>query len=174
MANISCGYKCHCRRSRSKEKSDVNAILVDTNATSQLMTHFSDWQRLKVAVVWLIKLKGTLLKLKEKRKELERANTSAIGAARLDVQKEMQAFSTSLGNQKVMLEDLLEAETSIIDFCQQERFPTEFAALTSGKPQLQRSSSILKLDPVLEGGLLRVGGRLKKAAIPEDIKHPLI
>ncbi|XP_052407932.1 uncharacterized protein LOC127953079 [Carassius gibelio] len=152
----------------------VNAILVDTNATSQLMTHFSDWQRLKVAVVWLIKLKGTLLKLKEKRKELEQANTSAIGAARLDVQKEMQVFSRSLGNQKVSLEDLLEAETSIIAFCQQERFPTEFAALTSGNAQVPRSSSILKLDPVLEGGVLRVGGRLKRAAIPEDIKHPLI
>ncbi|KAK0131367.1 hypothetical protein N1851_033910 [Merluccius polli] len=138
-----------------KRNLTVNAILVDTNATSQLMTHFSDWQRLKVAVAWLIKLKGTLLKLSKKRKELKRANTSATGAARLDVQKEMQAFSTSLGNQKVTLEDLLEAETS-------------------GKPQVPRSSSILKLDPVLGGGLLRVGGRLNKAAIPEDIQHPLI
>jgi len=72
------------------------------------------------------------------------------------------------------VEDLLEAETSIITFCQRERFPTEFAALISGKPQVPRSSSLLKLDPVLEGGLLRVGGRLKRAAIPEDIKHPLI
>ncbi|XP_073671982.1 uncharacterized protein [Paramisgurnus dabryanus] len=94
----------------------VNATLADINATSQLITHFSDWQRLKVAVAWLIKLKETLFKLKEKRKELERANTS--GAARLDVQKEMQAFATSLGNQKVALEDLLKAETSIIAFCQ--------------------------------------------------------
>ncbi|XP_062415351.1 uncharacterized protein LOC134107519 [Pungitius pungitius] len=157
-----------------KRSLTVNAILVDSNATSQLITHFSDWQRLKVAVAWLIKLKGTLLKLRMKRKELECANTSATGAARVDVQKEMQAFSTSLGNQKVTLEDLLEAETSIIAFCQQERFPTEFAALTSGKPQVPRSSSILKLDPVLKGGLLRVGGRLNKAAIPEDVKHPLI
>ena len=30
------------------------------------------------------------------------------------------------------------------------------------------------MDPVLDGGLLRVGGRLNKAAIPEDNKHPLI
>lgn len=157
-----------------KRSLTVNAIHVDTNAASQLMTHFSDWQRLKVAAAWCIKLKGTLLKLKKKRKEFEHANTSATVAARLDVQKEMQAFSTSLGNQKVTLEDLLEAETSIIAFCQQERFPTEFAAPTYGKPQVPRSGSILKLDPVLEGGLLRVGGRLKKAAIPEDIKYPLI
>ena len=121
-----------------KRSLTVNAVLVDTNATSELMTHFSDWQRLKVAVVWLIKLKGTLLKLSKKRKELELASTSAARAARLDVQKEMQAFSTSLGNQKVTLEDLLEAEASIIAFCQQERFPTEFAALTSGKPSAKK------------------------------------
>lgn len=136
----------------------VNAILVDTNATSQLMTYFSDWQRLKVAVAWLIKLKETLLKLSKKRKELEHTNTSAAGAARLDIQREMKIFSTSLENQKVTLEDLLEAETSIIAFCQQERFSSEFAALTLGKPQVPRSSSIFKLDPVLDGRLLRVGG----------------
>lgn len=85
----------------------------------------------------------------------------------------MQAFATSLGNQKVLLEDLREAEMAIIAFCQRERFPSEFSALSSGKSEVQRSSSIFKLDPVLEGGVLHVG-RLNKAAIPENIRHPLI
>lgn len=72
------------------------------------------------------------------------------------------------------LEDLTEAETAIIAFCQRERFPEEIAALTSSNPVIPRSSNIYRLDPVLERGLLRVGGRLSKATIPEDIKHPLI
>lgn len=88
----------------------------------------------------------------------------------MNVQKEMQTFRNSLGDQKVLLEDLTEAETAIISFCQQERFPEEIAALNSSNPEIPRSSNIYKLDPVLENGLLRVGGRLSRAAI----KHPLI
>ena len=35
-------------------------------------------------------------------------------------------------------------------------------------------SNIYKLDPVLQDGLLRVGGRLRKASMPAEIKHPII
>lgn len=154
-----------------KRSLTVNATVLDT-ATSRLMNHFFDWQRLRIAVAWIIKLKKTVQT--KKKKELQLANTSARGAPFVNVHREMQAFATSLGNQKVSLEDLGEAETAIIAFCQQERFPAEFSALSAGKPEVPRSSSIFKLDPVLEGGVLRVGGRLNKAAIPEEIKHPLI
>lgn len=157
-----------------KRSVTVNATVLDTNPTSQLMNHFSDWQRLKTAVAWIIKLKKTLLKLSKKKKELLIANTSAKRAPSVDVHQKMQGFATSLGNQKVSLEDLREAEMAIITFCQREKFPTEFAALTAGKPEVPKSSSIYKLDPVLAEGVLRVGGRLNKAAIPEEIKHPLI
>lgn len=63
---------------------------------------------------------------------------------------------------------------AIIAFCQRERFPSEFSALSSGKSEVQSSSSIFKLYHVLEGGVLHVGGRLNKAAIPENIRHLLI
>lgn len=150
----------------------INVTLINTNATSQLISFFSDWQRLKVAVAWILKLKRALSKLCKKRKELQFA--SANGTQVLNVTKEMQAFKDSLGNQKLSLKNLAEAETAIVAFCQQERFPDEIAALTSKNPVIPRSSSIYRMDPVLEGGLLRVGGRLSKAAIPEGLKHPLI
>ena len=38
----------------------------------------------------------------------------------------------------------------------------------------KKSSSIYKLDPVLENGLIRVGGRLHQAPIESDTKHPAI
>ncbi|KAK7884837.1 hypothetical protein WMY93_027960 [Mugilogobius chulae] len=40
--------------------------------------------------------------------------------------------------------------------------------------RVSRQSSIHMLDPVLQDGLLRVGGRLNKAAMPDEAKHPLI
>lgn len=32
----------------------------------------------------------------------------------------------------------------------------------------------IQLDPVMEDGILRVGGRLNKASLPHDLKHPVI
>lgn len=97
----------------------VNAKVVSTNTTSQLINFFSGWQRLKVAVAWIIKLKGALLKPSKKRKGLQLANSSANGAP-LNVLKEMQAFRNSLGNQRVSLENLTEAKTAIIAFFQKK------------------------------------------------------
>ncbi|KAL7850244.1 hypothetical protein SRHO_G00195930 [Serrasalmus rhombeus] len=39
---------------------------------------------------------------------------------------------------------------------------------------VDRKRSIFKLDPVLDRGVLRVGGRLSKMAMPEEQKHPAI
>lgn len=157
-----------------KQKFMVNATVVDSvNATHHLITYFSDWQRLRVTVAWFIKLKDILLKLSKQRKQLELANATANGAASLEVHKEMQAIRASFGNQRVTQDDLSGAETAIISFCQQEVFHQEIAALRNNL-EVKKGSSIRRLDPILEGGLLRVGGRLNRAAMPEDIKHPLI
>ena len=44
-----------------------------------------------------------------------------------------------------------------------------------GKGILSKKSSIYKLDPYLHKcGLLRVGGRIQKSAISEEIKHPVL
>ncbi len=50
----------------------------------------------------------------------------------------------------------------------------EIASLESGKCKIRRDSTIHKLNPILEDGMLRVGGRLCKIAMPEDVKHPVI
>lgn len=87
----------------------------------------------------------------------------------IDVHGEMQAFTASFGNQRVSLEDL-EVETAINAFCQRERFPSQFAALYSGKPEVPKSSSIFKPKSVFYiKGVLTVGGLLNKAAVIEDI-----
>lgn len=68
----------------------------------------------------------------------------------------------------------MEAEIADVPFTQQQRYKAEIHALSSGKSEVSKDSPIYKLDPCLEDGLLRVGGRLGKAALPEEIKHPFI
>ena len=65
------------------------------------------------------------------------------------------------------------AEHAIICFVQGQRFKDEIASLKAGN-NVKKNSQLYKLDPVWEDGVLRVGGRLSKAALPEETKHPVI
>ena len=64
------------------------------------------------------------------------------------------------------------AEKSLLSYIQQHSFRDE-VTLQKGQ-SVKRSSRIYKLDPILQNGTLRVGGRLSKLAMPEETKHPAI
>ncbi|KYN07165.1 hypothetical protein ALC62_01874, partial [Cyphomyrmex costatus] len=56
---------------------------------------------------------------------------------------------------------------------QQHSFPEEYKALSSNK-SLNTSSGILTLNPFLDDGLIKVGGRLKHSNITQDARHPVL
>ncbi|XP_076660035.1 uncharacterized protein LOC143363312 [Halictus rubicundus] len=61
-----------------------------------------------------------------------------------------------------------------LKYLQSTLFPVELDALRR-KRYLSRNCSILSLDPFLDSdGLLRVGGRLHRAPLPFNSKHPII
>ena len=66
-----------------------------------------------------------------------------------------------------------EAERAIICFEQRRHFSHEFTHLENGKTLISRST-IHKLDPILDNGILRVGGRINKRAMPVHQKNPII
>ena len=83
--------------------------------------------------------------------------------------------------------DLREAEYAILSFVQQQTFPDEINSLKESNREntakdemshrrykVRRSSPMYKLDPILQNGLLKVGGRLNRAAMSEESKHPII
>ncbi len=154
-----------------KKELTVNAVVIKNspNATQQLITYFSDWKRLKISVAWILKIRKALLEVSQKRRQLNQNNADNSNK----VDQELQQLKATYGGQSLTPDDLLEAETNIIHFAQQERFPDEFAAL-SGKCAVRKESTIYKLDPILDNGLLRVGGRLNKSSMPEETKHPVI
>lgn len=90
--------------------------------------------------------------------------------------EEYETFKGTLSVQTVTMEDLLQAERAIIEFCQRQRFSEEITKLKAsptGKG-VSKTSSLYKLHPILENGILRVGGHLSKSAMPEEAKHPVI
>ena len=71
---------------------------------------------------------------------------------------------------------MTEAEIAILSYVQRQSFADELHTLASEDSHVKRNSRIRKLDPVLDknDGLLHVGGRLDRASMPAESKHPII
>ena len=153
-----------------KREAVTNAINVcnAVTPTDQLIIYFSDWKRLKKAAAWFLLLKAVLLEKARWRKRLKGPVTIQSNAA------DGQSFTATPRGSVLTVDDLLEAENAVVRYCQQQQFKEEIAALSSTKAAVSRQSSLYKLDPVLVDGLVRVGGRLSRAAMPEESKHPVI
>ena len=72
-------------------------------------------------------------------------------------------------------EELKSAELELVKHIQRKNFPYLFSA---GSAQLPRASSLSrylnKLCPIIENGVVRVRGKLEKANLDHDLKHPVI
>lgn len=86
----------------------------------------------------------------------------------------MVEVKATLGGQTISLEDLKKAENSIICYTQQQSFPEEMVALQMASSDVRKTSCLNRRDPVLKEVILRAGGRLSRAAMPEVTKFAVI
>ena len=148
----------------------VNATTVEesTDAMHELIEYFSSWIHLKKAVAWLSRVKVTLKNLSKKRKEM-----NGLFKDEQRVNKEMLSYKRGLEKTYLTVDDLRQAELDIISHCQQRKFQEEISALKRNE-LIKKSSRIFRLSPQLQGGVIRVGGRLSRSAMPTEAKHPMI
>jgi hypothetical protein len=117
-----------------------------------LIDHYSSWIKMKRAVAWLRRFKD-YIKLMAKGE-----GSIAIGPLKCD--------------------ELNDAERDITRYVQEECFHAEYKQLCSGSAPTSsfnwKASSLRKLQPFSENGLLRVRGRLQLADWDYESKHPII
>ena len=142
--------------------------------TSRLDGTSSWYQALKVIALCL------RLKSRFQRREFKKPGKSGTRSS-AEVEKSAQRFTGP---------ELQEAEKIIIKCLHYDHFQTELQILcdlnvTDGvtnrsqarkrNQRLRKTSSLYKLDPFMDqDGLVRVGGRNRRADIPGDVKHPVI
>lgn len=131
----------------------------------KFIQYFSTWDHLKRATARLLQFKYLLIQLSRKRKEM------ALSDQQTDDTKKRSKVLTW---EHLSVEDLARAEKALLHCVQQHHFPEELSALEKGKTSVKKGSRLYKLDPILDDGVLRVGGRLSKMAMPEEFKHPAI
>ncbi|XP_063979920.1 uncharacterized protein LOC135163945 [Diachasmimorpha longicaudata] len=75
----------------------------------------------------------------------------------------------------ITVEELTEAKLSIIKVIQPNTFQEEFKGLASNRADTPYTGKFKPLAPFIDShGILRVGGRLQKANISFDQKHPIL
>ena len=133
----------------------------------------SSWHHARKAIALCLQFKARFIK-----REVKKSGS-------LDVRIERP-----LAKIKVTLPELQEAEREIVRVVQHKHFSEELQVLThlniQGKEitrniarqrnqTIKRYSSLYRLDPFLDDdGLIRVGGRIKRARLSFTTKHPII
>ena len=130
----------------------VKVCLVKTPAditVDHLFSSFSNWNKLKITVGWLLRYRHNL-----QRHKTERAKHKSI--------------------EPLSVEELQEAELQILKYLQRKHYIDELQELIYGKP-LKRNNKLANLDPFIDvNGVIRVGGRLALAPIAFGSKHQIL
>jgi hypothetical protein len=137
------------------------------------LNHVSDWYRAKKIIALCLRLQ-----VRFRQREVKKVNLSSTRKAQT-----LPIFVVSLS-------ELQEAEKEILRATQHEHFGTEIRVLQSLKVQekevprkvarnrnkrIKKYSSLYRLDPFLDdNGLIRVGGRIKRANFPLTVTHPIV
>ena len=135
-----------------RKENQIYVASARRDVTEELITYYSSWWKLKVAVSWLLRYKRYL-----KNKTLQRKESSLT-------KQGLEERSCHL-----TLNELREAENEIVRCIQTKEFP-EVITLQSEEDQRlvkrlmkKMGASLSKLNPQVHNGLLRVGGRIGQA-----------
>ena len=136
----------------------VNAVQLVNDVFENVKKRVSNWCKLeRIIALVLIYLRRLLLNAHRKKGIVEIT-------ASYDIVPGTQSFP---GLNSVQM-----AESLIIKSSQRRYFSNELKILGE-KGILNKKSSIYNLDPFLDRcGLLRVGGRIQKSIVTEEMKHP--
>jgi transposase InsO family protein len=119
-----------------------------------LLHRYSSWYKLKRSVAWLLRLKA---RLRSKCEHLK-----------------PQLDQSQFGSKFITVTELREAERAVVQHVQRKAFVKEIEKLRNSK-FVAKTSALYKLCPILDAyGMLRVHGRLARASVNDDIKHPII
>ena len=116
----------------------------NSDMIAEMATRYSSWTKFKRVLAWMIRFTDRLKKRK------------------------------SHGDDSLLTVDEIEcAEHFILMSVQRKHFPQERNALANGDI-VRKSSKIFGLDPILQDGLLKVGGRIGKSKFSNELKHQII
>lgn len=152
----------------SEVKHVVNVATCTTNNECQiiekLISRYSNINKLRRILAWMLKAIQSLKRIVQRKRGQVCKNKESSE----NIQKKQN------GSLRLQIQDVHNGEKALIHCIQHQHFDGEFQKLSS-KSVVKRSYKLCKLDPFIdEEGILRVGGRLRRANLSDETKHPVI
>ncbi|XP_041349190.1 uncharacterized protein LOC121368519 [Gigantopelta aegis] len=166
----------------------TNIMQQSTNAMDKLLTHYSEWNKVKRAVAWLLigvkNLQKHITARRQLKNEINQQEHNPLKCNQIFEeqytrikQKRLMERKKGLTTAYLGLDVLQSAERALILYVQRQHFKEEIKILEIQKDAshiLKRYSPLRKLDPFISDGLICVGGRLHRANLPLYAKHPIV
>ena len=131
-------------------KGNVSFLACVGAGVNRLIDYFSSFRRLLVATAWLLRVKVCLS---------ERLNGS----------------DCDLSLSAVTVAELKDAELNLVRYVQKLCFSDAYRSMSCGSRRpILKSSPLYRSSPIMIDRVLRVGGRLNRAYLDFDVKHPII
>ncbi|KAK3728195.1 hypothetical protein QZH41_004910 [Actinostola sp. cb2023] len=148
-----------------KREITVCATEAKPDPVTEIIERFSSWNRLKRITAWILRYKSKLQQATARRKANDHVK-----------------FQAASEIHPIEVVELQNAESALLRHVQKRCFSEELLILKPVNPHcdlrkkiaVQKGSNIYKLDPILTDGLLRVGGRLHRAPIDDETRHPIV
>ena len=122
-----------------------------------LVSRFSNWCHLQLTIAWLLRYKSYL-------------------------RAQVKTASRTFDRGPLKVSEIQSSTKEIVRLVQIQAFTKELELIRAGKTyslsKVLRETGYLsplrKLDPILVDGIIRVGGRIDKAPVCYDVRHPMI
>ena len=123
---------------------------------NRLVNNVSDWMKIRRILGWILFY-------------VKRLQAKAGKSSKLSVKHENDT-------QNILPVHILQkAEEVLIQHIQSQFYANEIKTLQDdSKEGVRKSSSLYKLDPFIENGIIRVGGRLSRSSLEYDAKHQIL
>ena len=163
-----------------KQPTEALPYIFPCNLNLKYFDRFSSWHQAKR---WLAQIKRGVARLKRQYKDHDQHPMKGpVSTA---------APQKETGTAVISVDELVQSEIVILRSLQQSHYAPEINALQNllgnksrfedrkdarqRNRQVKRTSTLYRLDPFIDPiGLLRVGGRIRRASLPYDVKHPVI
>jgi hypothetical protein len=166
-------------------KKAVHAIQVaatDMLPVDRLFQRCSSWLKIRRVVAWILTMMKTLSTWSAQRKlireqlvvtESNPDNVNELTETKMKLLKN-PAIRLKIQDICLHVDTLSHAEHNIVKLVQEQHYCAELMELESSNSGVKQSSSLYKLDPFVEHGILRVGGLIVRSVISYDRKHQML
>nr|XP_039247913.1 uncharacterized protein LOC120325816 [Styela clava] len=137
--------------------------LTDSSPLHELLLRYSSFEKLRKAVAWLLRFRTYAtwkFSHSDNSPTLGFLSVEELDCATKEIMKLVQR--SSLSEELKYFEDNTDAEEVPLNLQNKKKLKTQF------------SKTLLKCNPFVQDGILRVGGRLRNSGLPVDQKHPII